>query len=131
MNVSPDVWRLIAENRIKEAIRQGEFAELPGYGQPLDLESADTSEHWWLKAKARRESLGVLPPALELARHVEKRLRVISGLNERADVICQIQKLNEFIDAANRKIMWGPPSTTVSVDLEKFLGQWNTGRPDG
>jgi hypothetical protein len=32
-----EAWRLIAENRIEEAIANGEFDDLPGKGQPLDL----------------------------------------------------------------------------------------------
>jgi hypothetical protein len=31
-------WERIAENRIREAMQQGEFDNLPGAGKPIDLE---------------------------------------------------------------------------------------------
>jgi hypothetical protein len=31
-------WERIAENRIREAMQQGEFDNLPGAGKPVDLE---------------------------------------------------------------------------------------------
>ena len=31
-------WALIAENKIREAIRAGEFDNLPGAGKPVDLD---------------------------------------------------------------------------------------------
>jgi DnaJ-like protein len=31
-------WERIAENRIREAMQEGEFDNLPGAGKPLDLE---------------------------------------------------------------------------------------------
>jgi len=31
-------WALIAENKIREAIRAGEFDNLPGAGKPIDLD---------------------------------------------------------------------------------------------
>ncbi len=120
MTVSPRVWRLIAENRIGEAIREGQFDQLPGFGKPLDP-SPDTSEHGWLKAKARRESLSLLPPALELARNVQSQLARIGSETEPAEVTRQLHALNRHIDTANRNISWGPPSTTMPVDPYEFL----------
>ena len=31
-------WERIAENRIREAMQQGEFDNLPGAGKPIDLD---------------------------------------------------------------------------------------------
>ena len=86
MNMSPAVWKLIAENRITEAIREGQFENLPGLGQPFSCEFTDTSENWWLRAKAQRESLSLLPPALELARIVETGMARIGRLNDETAV---------------------------------------------
>ena len=124
MSLSPRVWQRIAENRINAAIGQGEFDDLPGFGKPLDLSGPDDGEFRWLRAKARRESLSLLPPALELARFVESALQQIQVLREEAEVIARISRLNQTIRTANRHILWGPPSSTGPVDLPVFLGNW-------
>ena len=47
---------IIAENRIREAMERGEFANLTGAGRPLEL---DTAYHpdWWIQRKIKREEL--------------------------------------------------------------------------
>ena len=125
MNVSPSVWRLIAENRIEDAIRSGQFSNLSGLGQPLNLETQDTSPNWWLRAKAKRESLNLLPPALELARQVERRVAAIGQLEDETEVRQQLQILNQTIVQANLRITWGPPSQCLPVDVESFVARWH------
>ena len=45
---------IIAENRIREAVEQGEFDRLEGAGRALNLE-ADYEPDWWIKKKLERE----------------------------------------------------------------------------
>lgn len=53
----------IAEARIAEAVERGEFDNLPGVGQPLDLDD-DTLVPKELRA-------GYLPPELQLRREIQ------------------------------------------------------------
>ena len=43
--------RRLAERKIEEAIREGKFNNLPGFGKPLDLEPMPAEENarmrWW------------------------------------------------------------------------------------
>ena len=48
----------IAENRILQAIEEGQLDDLPGLGRPIpDIDEAYDPD-WWVKAWIRREKLG-------------------------------------------------------------------------
>jgi hypothetical protein len=46
---------IIAENRIREAMEQGEFDHLEGTGRPLSDMDSHYDPDWWLKRKLERE----------------------------------------------------------------------------
>jgi hypothetical protein len=48
---------IIAENRIREAMEQGEFDHLEGAGRPLIDADRHDDPDWWLKRKLQREQL--------------------------------------------------------------------------
>jgi hypothetical protein len=51
---------LIAENRIREAIEQGKFEDLPGSGRPIADIDEPYDPDWWVKKWIRREGMGKL-----------------------------------------------------------------------
>lgn len=120
MTVDPRAWRRVAENRIEEAIKEGAFENLSGFGKPLVINDSD-DENGWLREKARRENLNLLPPALELAKLVERRLVAIRQLESRSEQESALRVLNEYIQRANMRITWGPPSTVMPIRPEDFF----------
>ena len=55
--IDPRYIPSLAERRIREAMQQGEFDDLPGSGEPIpDLEDG-YDPAWWTKKWARREGL--------------------------------------------------------------------------
>ena len=63
-------WTKLAENRIEEAIANGEFENLPGHGQPLEL-----GEYFALPPAERAgvallKSARIVPPEVELLRAI-------------------------------------------------------------
>lgn len=61
----------LVERRIREAIEQGEFQDLPGTGRPLPLEDDSlVPEELRVAYRVLRNS-GHLPPELELRRELE------------------------------------------------------------
>ena len=63
-------WEKLANNRIDEAIASGEFDDLPGQGQPLDL-----SEYFSQPAAERvgvhlLRNADVMPPEVELLKQI-------------------------------------------------------------
>ena len=47
----------VVERRIREAIEQGEFDDLPGAGKPLPDAGKPYDELWWVKAWLKRNDL--------------------------------------------------------------------------
>lgn len=47
----------IAEMKIEEAIQDGEFDHLPGFGKPFEFDMLEYDPNWWIKQKMRRERL--------------------------------------------------------------------------
>jgi hypothetical protein len=48
---------IIADNRIRAAMEQGEFEHLEGAGQPLRYLDGHYDPDWWLKQMLQREQL--------------------------------------------------------------------------
>ena len=67
-----EAWRLIAENRIEEAFTNGEFNDLPGKGEPLDLTEYFNTPVEDRMAFSILKNAGVIPPEVELLREVEE-----------------------------------------------------------
>lgn len=87
-------WQRLAEERIQEALAAGEFENLPGQGQPLDLSeyfntpAADRLAHSVLK------SAGVVPPEVELLREIgrlEARLASCSAAETRPSLARELE----------------------------------------
>ena len=47
----------IAENRIRQAIEDGAFDDVPGMGEPLALLDEAYEPDWWLRRWIRRERM--------------------------------------------------------------------------
>lgn len=65
-------WEKLAHHRIEEAIAAGEFDDLPGRGQPLDL-----AEYFSRPAAERAgasllKNAGVLPPEMETLKSIAR-----------------------------------------------------------
>lgn len=88
-------WEKLAHNRIEEAIAAGEFDDLPGRGQPLDL-----SEYFSQPATERMgtqvlKNANVLPPEIELLKRIaalEAALAAGVGDTERARLQAELQE---------------------------------------
>ena len=127
MTISSKAWQLIADAKIEQAIRDGQFENLDGFGKPLDIDLSTMDDFWWLKEKAKREQLNLLPPAMILKREVEQETQEILKLDDEQGVRQRVRKLNQTIIAANMKILWGPPSQVMPINETQFIQKWKTG----
>ena len=62
----------IAENRIREALEQGQFENLPGAGHPLDLEEYFSTPEDLPMAYSILKSANCAPPEVELVREIAR-----------------------------------------------------------
>ena len=51
--------QIVAENRIRAAIKAGEFVNLPGCGRKAAIFDEPYDPNWWIRRKLQREALVV------------------------------------------------------------------------
>lgn len=120
-------WDVVAEERIRAAQEEGQFDNLPGFGQPLpDVDLNDPN--WWIKRKLKAERLSLLPPILEAKLARERTLESLHELRDERTVHDRLSKLNEQIRAAFYSPQFGPPVTCAPVDVEKAVAEWHRRR---
>ena len=121
----------IVETSIQQAIRRGDFDNLPGAGKPLPGLSDTHDPDWWIRRKIEREQLtGLGPPAL-LLRTEDKELE------ERLDRLASEGAVREHLDTFNRRIVearrqlqGGPPVVTPTRDVDAEVDRWRQRREE-
>lgn len=117
------------EISIEQAIRRGDFDDLPGAGKPLPNLHQTHDPDWWIRQKIEREGLtGLGPPALTL--RTEN-----AGLDERLDALGYEGAVREVLDDFNRRViearrqlLGGPPVVTPTRDVDEEVRLWRERR---
>jgi DnaJ-like protein len=79
------IFARLAEAKIDDAMRRGEFDDLPGAGKPLELEDlSHVPAHMRLGYKVLRNA-NVLPPEVELRREMYSLDRLIETTSDAED----------------------------------------------
>lgn len=117
------------ETAIQQAIRRGEFDDLPGYGKPLEGLGDHHDPDWWIRRKIESEKLtGLGPPALTLrVEHAEMEER-LDELTREQDVREYLEDFNRRVIEARRQLLGGPPVVTPTRDVEGELAAWRDRR---
>ena len=102
----------IAEKKIREAIDNGEFDDLPGKGKPLQLEDDRHLPQDIRLAHKILKNADCLPPELELRKEIFTIEELLDGVTDTKEKYRQIKKLNYLIMKLNM-------SRRSSLDLEK------------
>lgn len=113
------------ETAIQQAIRRGEFDNLPGAGKPLPGLSDHHDPDWWIRRKIQTEKLsGLGPPALTLrVEHAELEDR-LDELTREADVREYLDDFNRRVIEARRQLLGGPPVVTPTRDVDAEVRAW-------
>ncbi len=117
------------ESAIQQAIRRGEFDDLPGYGKPLEGLGDHHDPDWWIRRKIESEKLtGLGPPALTLrVEHAELEERLDEFTREQ-DVREYLEDFNRRVIEARRQLLGGPPVVTPTRDIEVEVAAWHERR---
>ncbi len=102
----------IAEKKIREAMENGEFDDLPGKGKPLQLEDDRHIAPDIRLAHKILKNAHCLPPELELKKEILTMEELLDGVRDTKEKYKQIKKLNYLIMKLNM-------SRRGSLDLEK------------
>ena len=102
----------IAEKKIREAMDNGEFENLPGKGKPLQLEDDRHIPQDIRLAHKILKNANCLPPELELRKEILTMEELLDGVRDTKEKYRQIKKLNYLIMKLNM-------ARRGSLDLEK------------
>ncbi|MFZ2445216.1 MAG: DnaJ family domain-containing protein [Syntrophobacteraceae bacterium] len=91
----------IADQKIREAMQQGEFDDLPGKGKPLRLEDDSHIPQDIRLAHKILKNADCLPPELELRKEIFTIEELLDGIKDTKEKYRQIKKLNYLIMKLN------------------------------
>lgn len=126
---SMDQRTQFVEISIVQAMRRGDFDDLPGSGKPLRNLHEIHDPNWWIRKKIERESLtGLGPPALTLRTED-------AALGDRMDAAPSegavrelLKDFNARVVEARRQLQGGPPVVTQLRDVEAEVVAWRDRR---
>jgi hypothetical protein len=117
------------ENAIQQAIRRGDFDDLPGAGRPIEDLGRSHDPDWWIRRKIETEQLtGLGPPALMLrVEHAEMEER-LDALAREDDVRDAVADFNRRVIEARRQLLGGPAVVTPTREVEAEVDRWRARR---
>jgi hypothetical protein len=119
----------VIENAIQQAIRRGEFDDLPGAGKPLPGLTGTHDPDWWIRRKIEREQLtGLGPPALTLRTEDAAFAERLDRLGSERAVREYVEDFNRRVREARRQLLGGPPVVTATRDPEVEAAAWSERR---
>lgn len=114
---------------IQQAIRRGEFDDLPGAGQPLPHLGTHHDPDWWIRRKIETEQLtGLGPPALSLRVEDAALGERLDALTREADVREVLEDFNRRVKQARMQLLGGPPVITPLRDVDAEVAAWRERR---
>ena len=112
----------VAEEKIKKALERGELQNLPGEGQPLQLED-DSHVPAELRAGYRLlKNAGYLPPEIALRKeiaHVESLIQMAKGTEQKSQLGKKLNYLTLKLNQCRRS----PANLTLELEYAQRLQQ--------
>jgi len=121
----------IVETAIQQAMRRGDFDNLPGAGKPLPGLTGTHDPDWWIRRKIEREQLtGLGPPALLLRTEDAELDEKLDRLASESTVREQLEGFNRRVIEARRQLQGGPPVITRTRDVDEEVARWRQRRDE-
>jgi hypothetical protein len=119
------------EVAIQQAIRRGEFDDLPGSGKPIPDLGRSHDPDWWIRRKIQNEQLtGLGPPALRLRVESAELADRLDELTRESDVREVLEDFNHRVIEARRQLLGGPPVVTPTRDVDAEVAAWSERREE-
>src|SRR3954462_528644 len=110
--------------QIQEAMKRGDFDDLPGAGKPIEGLGAQHDPDWWLKKLVEREKISVLPPALQLRKDDAELDARPDRHTAESEVRRELEEFNARVMKARYTPVDGPPLITMPRDVEAAVAGW-------
>lgn len=114
---------IIAERRIQEALKNGEFDDLPGKGKPLQLEDDSLVPEELRLAYKILKNADCLPPELELKKDIVRMEEMLRGVVDVQEKYRLMKKLNFQIMKLNMMRRVSPLLEEDQVYYDKVVEQ--------
>ncbi|OGP63218.1 MAG: molecular chaperone DnaJ [Deltaproteobacteria bacterium RBG_13_49_15] len=109
----------IVEERIKKAMSEGEFNNLPGSGKPLNLEDDRFVPEDLRLAYKILKNADCIPPEIELKKEIAKTEDLLAGMKDTAEKYGTLKKLNFLIMKLNSM-----RKSTIELDMpQQYTGK--------
>lgn len=112
--------------QVQEAIKRGEFDDLPGAGKPIDDLGTDHDPDWWVKRLVERERIAVLPPSVQLRKDDAELDSLLDQQASEDEARRLLEEFNERVIAARYGTPQGPPLVTMPRDVDETLAAWRS-----
>ena len=114
----------IAEQRIKEAIENGEFDDLPGQGEPLDLEDDSRIPEDLRLAYKVLKNADCLPPELALKKEIRQMEDLLESIPDEKEKYRQIKNINYKIMKLNMMGHKSPLMEEKEIYYKKLIDKF-------
>lgn len=114
---------LLADFQVRKAIARGDFADLPGAGEPIDLPDHHDPE-WWIRSLIEREHVVLLPPSIQLRKDDAALDARLDQLADEKAVRREIDDFNALVIRARYEPPAGPPLITMPRDPDATVAAW-------
>jgi hypothetical protein len=114
----------IAEQRIKEAIENGEFDDLPGQGEPLDLEDDSRVPEDLRLAYKVLKNADCLPPELALKKEIRQMEDLLESIPDEKEKYRQIRNINYKIMKLNMMGHKSPLMEEKEIYYKKLIDKF-------
>ncbi|EGD45157.1 hypothetical protein NBCG_00500 [Nocardioidaceae bacterium Broad-1] len=114
---------LLADFQVRKAIARGDFDDLPGSGEPIDLPDQHDPE-WWVRSLVQRERIALLPSSIQLRKDDAVLDERLDELVDEKAVRREIDDFNERVIRARYEPPAGPPLITMPRDPDATVAAW-------
>ncbi|WP_151084156.1 DUF1992 domain-containing protein [Nocardioides cynanchi] len=114
--------------QIQEAMKRGDFDNLPGAGKPIEGLGAQHDPDWWIKKLVEREKISVLPPALQLRKDDAELDAALDRHTAESEVRRLLEDFNARVLHARYTPVDGPPLVTMPRDVDAEVDAWRERR---
>ena len=119
------------EISIQQAIRRGDFDNLPGAGKPIEDLGTTYDPDWWIRKKIERENItGLGPPALTLRTENVQLDDKLDATGTEEGVRALLDDFNRRVVTARRQLQGGPPVVTQPRNVDAEVDRWRRRRAE-
>ena len=119
--------RRLAERKIEEAIRDGKFNNLPGFGKPLNLEPIPAEENarmrWWALRLLKQND--VIPEEVVWRKRIDRLKDELPKATTQARVTAIVTAINGLVRQLNTMGTTALSAPVVQVSLDEELARLN------